>query len=153
MTLVTVYLPASSSHPMIDAGSGIVGTPLEGDRVLVDYEGNRYGARNMVVWADRVSHAHGRHQDRYPTVARASLRSTDLVEVADFDTDSGDVHVHPEQVPAVLAWLGVSADELAAQCQSTSARYQMRRDLATLRANPAMRHVADQFARRHHLDG
>src|SRR4051812_17483330 len=75
---VNIYVPAVGSmlEREVAAGSGIVGArtvPEDPESpVLVYYEGNLYGAANIVTWADRVYHAADRllWQGRgYPTRA------------------------------------------------------------------------------------
>ena len=92
----------------IRAGSAIVGAPVPGaDRVVVYYEGAVYGQSQMVRFADRVFHAHGRLVERYPTVARMALPRTSLVEVGTFDPPSGTVTPIDGRAEAALAaWLG-----------------------------------------------
>lgn len=75
-----LYVPAAGSLTHIDDGSAIVGEP-EGDRIGVDFEGNRYGACNMQTFEDRITHAAGRRAYRYPTTARASYPADALIEV------------------------------------------------------------------------
>lgn len=102
----------------IDAGSGIVGTPQENGRVLVDYEGRRYGQANMVTYADRVYFAWGRHKERYPTVARSWLTEELVLQIGWFDPQAGRVDllgratlpVMDDALLHLLGWLNV--DEL-----------------------------------------
>lgn len=85
---LTVYVPADGSLPTILAGSGIVGSPLDGNgRIRLDYEGNKYRAANIVTFADRVYHAAGRHLVNYPTVARMVITPERVLPVATFDGD------------------------------------------------------------------
>jgi hypothetical protein len=94
---LNVYVPAPGSDLGIVPGSGIVGTrqpALPGVRaieedglVLVDYEGNLYGASNVRTLEDRLHHAAGRHIMRYPTVARRLARVSELVFVGDYFYD------------------------------------------------------------------
>lgn len=91
---VALYVPAPDTplRRLIDHGSGVVGTSLAhwpGGRAehpaagvyIVDYEGNRHGASNIVTYYDRVAHAAGRHFAAYPTVARKSAHEDDLIHV------------------------------------------------------------------------
>jgi hypothetical protein len=89
-------------------GSGIVGAPLPGaERVVVYYEGARYGQSEMARLADRVFYAHGRLVEEYPTVARMRLPRTSLVEVGTFDPASGTIApVDSASQAALAAWLG-----------------------------------------------
>jgi hypothetical protein len=158
-----VYVPADSAAASltIDAGSGIVGTASdELGRTLVDFEGNRYGAVNLVTYADRVHCAADRHVVRYPTTARALLDTITLVRVGTFDPETGDIDLlgadeDPDAARArIAAWCGVTPADVDAQLRTTSARHQMRREIAAARAsgNPDLQFAADQMALRHGLD-
>jgi hypothetical protein len=160
-----VYVPAdraTATARIVDAGSGIVGTASdELGRTLVDFEGNRHGAVNLVTYADRVHCAAGRHTVRYPTTARALLDTTVLVRVGTFDSETGDIDLlgadeGPDAARArIAAWCGVTPANVDAQLRTTSARHQMRREIAAARAsgNPALRIAADRMARRYGTDG
>lgn len=84
--VIDVFIPAISDplRAVIEPGSGIVGT-TEGERTIIDYEGNLYGAQNIVTWADRVMIAAGRHSVRYPTVARSWVKPEALIRVASYE--------------------------------------------------------------------
>lgn len=118
---LTVYLPADPAESIIAAGSGIVGTPAhefmpmlpEGDRLTIDYEGDLFGAANIVTYADRVLHAAGRHAAKYPTTARTTLSVEDLTAVGTFDGER--VTIKRAAYPAVAEWIDVPEEELEAQ--------------------------------------
>ena len=75
-------------------------------RLLVDYEGNVYGAQNVVTYADKVMQAWGRHSVRYPTVARLSLPPETMVRIGDFVPDVGRVYVDgPRERELLAEWL------------------------------------------------
>ena len=82
---LAVYVPAPASRLpwLVAKKSGIVGSPDAEDpsRIVIDYEGNLYHAANVRTYADRVRIAAGRHQERYPTVARRSVPAKDLVQI------------------------------------------------------------------------
>lgn len=120
MAKLTIYVPraASDLERMILPRSGIVGTMQTEGRVLIDYEGNAYGAANMVTWADRVEHAAGRHVMRYPTVARLEVIAFDLVPVGVFDTDGRTVTVG--HVDEVCRWLYTRSDALSTELAISS---------------------------------
>lgn len=105
-----VYVPCEgdSTTDGIRAGSGIVGAPVPGDEhVVVDFEGAVYEQSGMARLADRVFYAHGRLGERYPTVARMTLRRASLVEVGTFDPPSGAIALIDAHAEAALAtWLG-----------------------------------------------
>jgi hypothetical protein len=70
-----VYVPREGVDTTIASGSGIVGRPnAEDPRIIVmDYEGNLYGAENLREYGQRVMHAADRSVTHYPTVARRAL--------------------------------------------------------------------------------
>lgn len=135
MNHVDVFVPARGAHFVIDHGSGIVGTPLDSGALLIDYEGNRYGASNVVTYADRVHLAAGRHLERYPTIARQSAAARDLVRIGSFDTTTGyvdltDGGVDEAQALVLLAgWLGLPVADIADQLWTTSYRHLAARGL------------------------
>jgi hypothetical protein len=150
---VPVYVPVSGyARATIDAGSGVVGSVVDDGRIRVDYEGNRYGAANLNRWADRVHAALDRHLVHYPTVARAIVPAADLVVVGSFDQNLGELSILDGYRDQVVAWLAVDDAGLDGQLHTSSARHQMRRDVARLRADPATRELADEYARRHRID-
>ena len=108
-----LYVPASSSVPIahsIAPGSAIIGgaDTLFSDVITIDYEGNIYGAVNMLTLADRAAHAADRQAVRYPTVARCTVPRTHLMPVGVFDYTNGILVVNDEEARGALArWLGV----------------------------------------------
>ena len=130
-TPISVFVPASGVVTGIDPGSGIVaGTPARDEsRILVDYEGNRYGAVNMVTFADRVARAWDRQRTRYPTIARAAMRVEQLVKIGEYDAERGVVllgegaPMDRESAKQLLAdWLeqGGGYDELSVELERSS---------------------------------
>jgi hypothetical protein len=116
-----VFVPTEGSRAWssIDRGSGIVGSPLADGWLLLDYEGNRYGAANIKSYADRVKHAAGRQRTLYPTVARMHADPSDVIKVGEFDPNTGLVTVG-KNAPAdendcwnrLAHWLGIRGDEM-----------------------------------------
>lgn len=84
--ILTVYVPTtdSSLRRTLLPGSALVGSP-NGHRCLVDFEGNRYGSQNLRTYQQRLLHAAGRHVERYPTVARAFVQRSELIEIGTYD--------------------------------------------------------------------
>lgn len=118
MTPVDVYLPIDQAvHDHIDRGSGIVGTP-DGARVVIDYEGNRYGASNIVTFADRVMIAAGRHESGYPTIARMSVEPESLIRVGTYD-GARHVALESDYLDHVAAWIGCGVADLPNQLTVT----------------------------------
>ena len=107
---LTVYVPSVDGplDALIDRGSGIVGSPdASPDHVRIDFEGNRYGAANIITFADKVAHAAGRHETHYPTVARAFVPREHLIAVGQFDGDRVEVG----DSEALTDWLGDYTDD------------------------------------------
>jgi hypothetical protein len=114
--MIDVYVPKQGLLTVIDQGSGIVGeswNPLRNE-VLIDFEGNRYKAANIITYADRVARAYDRHQAHYPTVARMVVHAGSLTKVGTYDPALGGVTVYPGGAMADLAaWLAVDEVDLA----------------------------------------
>lgn len=100
---VTVYVPApgSSVERTVIDGAAIVGSP-EGDRIMIDYEGNAY--QQFGTFAEMLMHAAGRHAERYPTTARMWVEPEQLVRVGTYDYDRKDLDV--DDPDALLAAWG-----------------------------------------------
>lgn len=81
---VLVPRPGTPAGNRIDVGSGIVTADATSDRVLVYYEGNRYGAMNLRTFEERVFHATARLVERYPTVAFGQYARADFDVVGTF---------------------------------------------------------------------
>lgn len=142
MTTTTLYIPVPDALHTILPGSGIVGTD-HGERVLVDYEGNRYGSESFKTYADRCLHAAGRHVTNYPTIARAFMPANQLRPVGTFDDLFGEVHLDAGQEATLAQWLGV--DTLDPQELLTTDRG--RTSLRTVRAwSPAQREQLRQLS-------
>jgi hypothetical protein len=111
MTTLSVYVPQVGALPWVDPGSGIVGSSLDGipDKLLIDYEGNRHHAVNLVTLADRLAQAAGRHLTRYPTVARAVVDADRLLWVGTFDPSTGRVELGNSE--PLEAWLAEAAGQ------------------------------------------
>lgn len=92
----------------IDPRSAIVGSPDAPDtaeRTLIYYEGNRYGAGNIVTFADRAMIAAGRLAERYPTVARAAVPRQALLLVGSFTAGHGVDVPDASSLIALAKWL------------------------------------------------
>jgi hypothetical protein len=126
-----VFVPIDG-HPirtMIVAGSGIVGGPdFRGEYLAVDYEGNLYGARNIVTYADRVNHAHGRMVDRYPTIARTLVEPEAMTKVGTYDPVTGVVTLFDGAMGIVLRWCSIPRDQLASQLLTTTSTHIIARE-------------------------
>ena len=121
---LAVYVPAADHRDvaLIRGRAGIVGAvtpePVTG-RVVIDFEGNLYGASNVRTWADRVLVAEGRHRVQYPTVARETVRPDALVRVGTLHDESCRVtpRLWVENRPPLADYLGldVESDEFLEQ--------------------------------------
>lgn len=108
-----VYVPASQDAEKelgIDPGSAIVGRMFSGPgrRLLVYYEGNRYGSVNMGRFAEKAMHAASRMQNAYPTVAHAVVDHALLRTVGKFDGERVDL----TDRAALEEWVGHPLDVL-----------------------------------------
>jgi hypothetical protein len=151
---VFVPAPGSMQERMIDAASGIVGTLDEASgRILIDFEGNRFGGVNLANFADRVHHAAGRHGVRYPTVARALVAPEELIHIGEYDWERGNVSLTGAEAEQSLArWLGQEQLDRAALETQGNVRHQMRREVETALANPATREQGRWLARHYKLE-
>lgn len=148
MSSCPVVIP-NPEHPiatLIIPGSGIVtaSTPGAGDeRVSIDYEGNKFSSANIVTFADRVLHAHGRMVAAYPTVARMTVPQDAIVHVGTYDDTDGAVTPLDDSAAVLIAeWIGVKAtpEMLDAELLCTGLRHQERRALTAMIATHPHRH-------------
>lgn len=115
MTSIDVYVPNPDHQgglqtSGIDPKSAIVGRRMVGhdpeSPVLIYYEGNRYGAANIVTFADRCMLAAGRLIDNAPTVATRLVHCDAVIRVAGYLPDHRRVQVDDGLSLARLArWL------------------------------------------------
>lgn len=107
----TVYVPNPTvanlgiSHILV--GSAIVSDGVEDSesRIVIDYEGNRYGAQNLTRFAQRVLVAAERQASAYPTVARMSVGAWHLTPVGEWT--GREVRLIPQGAVDLAAWLNV----------------------------------------------
>lgn len=153
MEEVVVFVPARGSHisAYIDAGSAIVARASDlGERTRIYYEGNRYGAASMQTYGGRVQIAAGRSLEHAPTIAMASVANKELVRVGIWDHETGEVRLDDHESQArLLAYLGLAVMS-DADLQGSGYRYEIRRELAAMRASgdPSQRAAADFYERR-----
>lgn len=149
-----VYVPTGRLAMLIDSGSGVVATkPARNGRVLIHYEGNRYGAVGMEIFANRVLHAHGRQVAGYPTIAQTFAEEAELERVGSYDPVEGEVRLDsPAAAEALAAWLGVEQLE-PSELYATGHRYETRRSLRQMLSsgNPVDREKAKAYARAAHV--
>lgn len=111
---VSIYIPALGTYldRELLPKSGLVGVPAADDRVLVYYEGNKYGAENMRTWADKLYHAADRLLWKgigYPTIAFAFVPRDDVLMVGQLWHPERRIEIHDSE--KVSAWLGKDALE------------------------------------------
>lgn len=119
---VQVYLPLKGSYAFdtITRKSGVVGSIRPTGDIILDFEGNKYGATNIVTYADRVMQAAGRHVVRYPTVARMVVPIREVMAIGYWDESLGRVMiVNDSRYELLKEWLdmpdGIPAHELLAR--------------------------------------
>jgi hypothetical protein len=117
-----VYIPrdGTTARAAIAEQSGVVGSPVEGGRVLLDYEANLYGAVNLKTFADKIHHAAGRHRVRYPTRARTEVDEAAVIDVGLYDGER--VILDAERREAVANWLGLDPGALDSECERSDRR-------------------------------
>jgi hypothetical protein len=128
--MLNVYLPREGSHlgSLVDRGSALVADDLGQDRLVVYFEGNRYGAVNLQRWADRVECAAGRLTAKYPTSALCAAERDDIQLLGLFD--GGAVQLDdPDDRSAIARWCGETDDE---QLTITTVEHQRRGSRAAL---------------------
>jgi hypothetical protein len=99
--------------------SAIVGTGKDPDpgllpqMMIVYYEGNLYGAANMITFADRAMFAYWRLRDHYPTAAMMAVPCSQVMHVANLYPEFGRVEASSGVTLTYLArWLELEADAL-----------------------------------------
>lgn len=113
MNSFPVYVPNAAAPErlrdaiaLIDPKSAIVSAPdPSGDELLVYFEGNRYGAANMLTFADRAMHAADRLAVNYPTIAKALVPRTTLTRVGSFTPGHGVDVLDARALVALARWL------------------------------------------------
>lgn len=154
LTAVAVYVPVPGADFGALPGSALVGS-REGRALVLDLEGNHYDTPGLRRYADRLHHAWGRHESRYPTVARRVVDPAQVLRVGCYDPREGQLLLDDELSKARLRdWLGIETigeDEL----QAGGARFDERRALRAALADPRSAEQARWFIRhqgRQHRD-
>lgn len=104
----TLYVPAlgSSLSRTLARGSAIVSDANEAPRdglVVIYFEGNIFGAVNLVEYPDRVLNAAGRLRENYPTSAMQGAYLSDLVAIGTFHYPTRGLLI--ENRAALQEWL------------------------------------------------
>jgi hypothetical protein len=141
-TEYVIYVPAAGFG--IAAGAAVVGRPAA-DGVMLDFEGNLYGASGMETFEGRLQHAAGRATSRYPTVARMLVRPEQVVRVGTArrsEALGGWVVVSIVYPEAFAGWLG--AEPLPPLHGSSGMR---ERAMSILASGAGMAHLMHDMAR------
>lgn len=133
--LVPVFIPAPGVLTDVAPGSGVVGQAGD-ERFTLYYEGNLYGAANVVTWADRTFMAAGRMLTKYPTTARCAVDPDHVILVGHLDPETGTITV-TEPSSELTTWLGT--DDLETERFTTGALHVNRRYLSTVPPGPHKR--------------
>jgi hypothetical protein len=97
----------------IDPKSAIVSAPDDpgqADRILIYYEGNRYGYAGVITFADRARIAAGRLKEQAPVIARAAVPRLALTQVAWFTPGHGVDVIGTRGLAALAKWLDLFHD-------------------------------------------
>ena len=116
---LNLYVPHPESRLCTELahGSAIVGLPLGSGGVLIYYEGNVIGAKNLERYRDKASQAAIRmlhnYPVGYPTKARDEVDPREVIEIGNIEPDAGrlEITARPDDFswwidPADLADLG-----------------------------------------------
>lgn len=123
MRSATVYVPAGTGELLgIDPRSGIVGQPVANGFVEVYFEGNRFGASNIVTFADRCHHAADRMWESYPTIARKTVPASLLEEAGTFTEGHGVDPADVKHTLRLVRWIGCTQDELGVELRLDGGR-------------------------------
>ena len=91
---------------LVKPGSSMVGfTTIDFAGTVVFYEGNLYGASNMVTFKERAIVAYSRLAMSYPTVASCADQIDSLEVIGTITQHGMDI----EETPAYLAWVALDA--------------------------------------------
>jgi hypothetical protein len=113
--MLKIYVPRNPEYldGIIAPCSAIVSNGvIEGNRMLVHYEGNLYGASNLMEFHGRLASAAGRLTHNYATTARAMLKADEMIEVAHLDPDRR-VIVEIVDADALERWAGETTAQIA----------------------------------------
>lgn len=132
-TPVDVYVPTDFARGVhritnirpIAPGSGIVSnSDVRGDYLQIYFEGNLYGAQNIVTYADRISHAHGRMIQRYPTIANALVFPDAMTKVGTYMPTTGVLLLLDDASgwtrDLVMRWCSLTEDQIEEQLLTTN---------------------------------
>lgn len=104
--IVPLYIPTASNRHAILPGAALVGEwDFMVGRVMLDFEGNKYGAVNLQRYIERCMVAWHRHATRYPTVSRIWVLSGEVSEIGFLDTERKRAAVGPNDLPRLAQWL------------------------------------------------
>lgn len=101
-----LYVPVKGVRHDVRQGSAIVGEICE-HHITTHYEGG--GAENVKTFEQKINHAAGRREQRYPTIAIRAWRHDELIDVGSVRYDEIMRHwVIDEinQIDALREWVG-----------------------------------------------
>lgn len=109
LRVMPLYVPSNTFDHDILPGSAIVGDfDSKVGRIMLDFEGNKYGWDNLHRYVERAMHAWDRHVQRYPTISRMYVQAHEVVIVGEYDPLNKRIVIHPLDMPKVEQWLGMS---------------------------------------------
>lgn len=100
-----VFVPTDAATARFDPRSAIVApdNEISAEGFVVWLESNRYDVENLRRYVERVHHAAGRADQRYPTIAKCYVSGSDLIQVARYDLT--DALLTPTNLQALKRWL------------------------------------------------
>ena len=105
---LNLYVPHPESRLCIELthGSAIVGLPLASGGVLIYFEGNLIGAKNLRRYRDKASQAAIRMLHKYPvgypTKARDEVDPREVIEIGNIETNTDRLQITAR--PADFSW-------------------------------------------------
>ena len=116
-THLPVLVPVENTHwaQVIIRGSALIALPsnFKHGKTLIHYEGNKFGYKDMMRFADKCYAAASRGMIGYPTTATAIIAPSDLIEVGSWDLQQKVVEItNPEPLLAWCGWEQIGPEEL-----------------------------------------
>ncbi len=105
---LNLYVPHPESRLCTELahGSAIVGLPLASGGVLIYFEGNVIGAKNLERYRDKASQAAIRmlhnYPVGYPTKARDEVDPREVIEIGNIETNTDRLQITAR--PADVSW-------------------------------------------------
>jgi hypothetical protein len=117
LTHLPVMVPVENTHwsKVIIRGSALLVIPSDftNGKILIYFEGNKAGSRDMVRFADKCFNAACRGLIGFPTMTMAIIPPGDLIEVGSYDIQRKVVAItNPEPLLAWCGWKQIDPEEL-----------------------------------------